>query len=151
MREELHGILGQAGDIDQYFCRRMTVDQRVGDKERTFLASQDIQGAEMRIRRTDTDDLFCHLGHFGVAAVNARHESVGIACRNHHHTECVTVYHLFASLCIRYAFAGFLVRQDLGIPMAAFRFAVVAEVDDFDTFEADVFFCRDLFQTFFVA
>lgn len=43
MREELHGILGQAGDIDQYFCRRMAVDQRVGDKERTFLASQDIQ------------------------------------------------------------------------------------------------------------
>ena len=57
VREEFHSILSQAGDIDQYFCRRMAVDQRVGNKERTFLASQDIQSTEMCVRRTDTNCL----------------------------------------------------------------------------------------------
>ena len=151
MREELHGILGQAGDVDQHFRRRVAVDQRIGDEERPFLASQDVQSTEMRIRRTDADDLLCHLGHFGIAAVNACHESIGVACLDHHHTECVAVDHLFASLCIRHAFAGFLLGQYLGVTMAAFRFAVVAKVDDLDTFEADVFFSRDLSQAFFVA
>ena len=34
--------------------------------------------------------------------------------------------------------------------MAAFRFAIVAQVDDFDAFQADAFFCGNLGQAFFV-
>jgi len=35
--------------------------------------------------------------------------------------------------------------------MAAFCLAVVTKVDDFDPFEADIFFGCDLLQAFFVA
>ena len=49
MGEELHCVFGQTGDVDQYFRRRVAIDQRVGNEECTFLASQDVQCAEMRV------------------------------------------------------------------------------------------------------
>ena len=96
--EELHGVVRQAGDIDQYLGRRVAVDQRIGHKERTLLTSQDVQGAEMLVARADADDLFRHLCNLRVAAVYTRHESVSVAGSHHHHTKGVTVYHFLASL-----------------------------------------------------
>ena len=96
--EELHGVVRQAGDIDQYLGRRVTVDQRIGHEEGTLLTSQDVQGTEMLVTRADADDLFRHLGNLRVAAVYTRHESVSVAGSHHHHTERITVYHLLASL-----------------------------------------------------
>ena len=148
--EELHGVVRQAGDIDQYLGRRMTVDQRIGHKERTLLARQDVQGAEMLVARTDTDDLLRHLGNLRVAAVYTRHESVGVAGSHHHHTKGVTVYHFLASLRVGHALARLLVGKDTGVAVAAFRLTVVAEVDDLDTVQTDILLGGDLGQTLLV-
>ena len=148
--EELHGVVRQAGDIDQYLGRRVTVDQRIGHEEGTLLTSQDVQGTEMLVTRADADDLLRHLGNLRVAAVYARHESVSVAGSHHHHTERIAVYHLLASLRVSHALTCLLIRKNTGVAVAAFRLAVVAEVDDLDTFQTDILLGGDLGQTLLV-
>ena len=151
MREELHRIMRQAGNVDQDFCGWMTVNQRICHKESTLFASYNVHGTEMVVCRTDTDDLFRQLCHFRITAVNTCDKCIRIAGCHHHHTESVPADHLFACFRESNAFACSLFRKDTGVAVAAFFFAVVAQVDDFDTFQAQVFFGSNFFQTFFVA
>ena len=128
----------------------MAVDKRVCQEVRTFLTVHDVHGTEMVVFRLYADDFFGNLDGVGVFGIHTRDECVRFASLYHHHAEIVTLEHLVVGFLECITFAGFLLGQYLGITFAAFSFAVVAQVNDFDAFQAEVEFFRQFLDTLVV-
>ena len=128
----------------------MAVDKCVRQEVRTFLTVHDVHGTEMVVFRLYADDFFGDLDRIGIFGVHARDECVRFASLYHHHAEVVALEHLVVGLFECITFAGFLLGQYLGITFAAFGFAVVAQVDDFDAFQAEIEFLRQFLDTLVV-
>ena len=150
MVEETYGIFRQFGDINQCFRVGMAVDERVGKEVRTFFGVEDVHGTEMLVFRTDADYFFGYLDGIAVFGVQSGDESVGLAGFHHHHTEVVALEHLVVGFFVGNAFAGTLFGKDTCITLAAFRFVRMAQVYDFDAFEAEVEFFRQFLDCFVI-
>ena len=151
MVEEAYGILRQFGDVYQCFRIGMAVDKRIGKEVRAFLGVEDVHCAEVLEFRTDADYFFGHLDGVAVLGVQSGDESVGLTGFHHHHAEVVAFEHLVVGLFVGDAFAGALFGKDTCVTFAAFRFVGMAQVYDFNAFEAEVeFFCQ-LLDSFVIA
>ncbi len=94
---------------------------------------------------------FGHLDGVAVLGVQSGDESVGLTGFHHHHAEVVALEHLVVGLFVGDAFAGALFGKDTCVTFAAFRFVGMAQVYDFNAFEAEVeFFCQ-LLDSFVIA
>ena len=150
MIEESDSLIGQFGYIYQSGSIRMTVDQSVSQEVSSLFGVQDVHGSEMFVFRTDADNFFRYFDGIAVFGVQSGDESVCVSGFNHHHTEVVALEHLVVGLFVCSTFAGTLLREDVCIALTAFRFTVVAEVDDFDSVQAQVEFFGQFLDALFV-
>ena len=102
----------------------------------------------MVVFRLYADYFFGDLDCIGIFGVHARDECVRFASLHHHHAEVVALEHLVVGFFVGNAFAGTLFGKDTCITLAAFRFVRMAQVYDFDAFEAEVEFFRQFLDCF---
>ena len=148
--EEFHRFLGEFGDVDEGGGVGMSVDERVGDEERALVGIQDVHRTEVLVSRAYADDFLGDLDGVAVFRVRAGDEGVGVAGFDHHHAEIVAFEHFVVGFLEGEAFSCALVGEDVGVAFAPFGLAVVAEVDDFDAFEAQLEFRGEFGDAFVV-
>ena len=129
----------------------MAVDQRIGNEVSTLLGVEDVHGTEMLVSFLYADYLLGNLDGIAVLGVKSGYECIRISGFHHHHTEIVAFEHLVDGFLIVGSFAGTLFAQDACVSLAAFRFAVVAQVDDFDTLQVQVELFGQFGDTFFIS
>ena len=100
---------------------------------------------EMLVLRLYADDFLGYLDSVAVFRIKTGDECIRIACFHHHHTEVVAFEHLVVGFFVGGTLAGTLFRKDAGITFAARCLVRMAQVYDFDTFQAEVeFLCQFL-------
>ena len=126
MVEETDCLVSQFGDVNQSFRIRMTVDQRICQEVSTLLRIKNVHCSEMVESGLDADHFF---GNF----------------------DGVAFEHLVVGFFVCKAFAGTFFGKDAWVAFAAFRLVRMAEIDDFDAFQAQVEFFGQFADCFVVS
>ena len=134
--KEPHSLVCQFCNIYQGGGIRVTVDQGISQEVGSLFRIQDVHRSEVVVFGTNTDYFFGHFDCITVFSIQSGDESVGISGFHHHHTEVITLKHFIRCFVIRSTFTGTFFGQYLCITFAAFCFAVVAQIDNFDTLQA---------------
>ena len=116
----------------------MSVEEGVGKKEHPFLGVDDVHGADVVQSLADANHLFRNIGGLLVLAEDTGDHGVGLTSFDHHHAEVVAFEHLFGCLLEGHPLTISFFCEQRCIVHATWLFTVVPQVDDLDSFQADV-------------
>ena len=142
MVEEAYRFLGKAGDVNECLELGGTVDERVGNEVCSLLRVEDVHCCKGAVALLHADNLLGNLDGIGILCIKTCHESIGIACLDHHHAEVVALEHLVIGLLECITLALTLVGKDMCITLAALALIRMTQVDNLDAFKVQAILGR---------